>query len=176
MCGAQAADWVTKSTISCGMAEYHDKAQPLFIGGAADNQARPTWNLNDLIEKNHPNLILVEMGDTMAGYGSPELPKPWIYSQVHLLTGQIKARNIPCVWVGPMWGHGGTSWHKDESRTKEMSDLLSQSVSPCTYIDSTAFSKPGEWATTDGYHLTPAGYATWGKAITDAVVRWKGAH
>ena len=173
MCGAQAADWVTRSTVSCGIAEYHEKNPPIFVGSASENKARPTWNVNELIDKHRPNLVLIEMGDTMAGYGSPDLPKPWVYNQVRLLTGAIRGKNLPCVWVGPMWGHGGTSWHKDESRTREMSQLLSQSVAPCTYIDSTAMSKPGEWPTTDGYHLTSAAYGTWARSITGAVVRWR---
>src|SRR5712691_5488913 len=92
MCGAQAADWVTKSTVQC-VGEHHDKSPPTFEA----NKVHPTWNVNELIEKHHANLVVIELGEAMAAYDTPQLPKPWIYNQVRLLTGQIKARNVSCV-------------------------------------------------------------------------------
>jgi hypothetical protein len=170
MCGASADAWINKTTVSCGRGERHEKAAPITDSG---KQAY-TWTINELLAKHHPNLVIVESADAMAGYGSAQMPKPWIYEQVRALSGRIKADNAACVWVGPIWGNANSPYHKDEARVQEMSQFLAQSVAPCSYVDSTRFAKPGEWPTTDGQHLTPAGYRSWGQDIADAVVRLKG--
>jgi hypothetical protein len=161
MCGANAADWVYPAIVSCGKAERHGKGGPTINRTAGT----PTYQIGALLEKHHPNLIVVEMGDTMAGYGQRDFPQAWVYQQVHALTGRIAAQNIPCVWVGPPWGSEGSTYHKTFDRVKEMSEFLSTAVAPCRFIDSTQFSKEGEWPTIDGQHLTAAGYRTWGADI-----------
>jgi lysophospholipase L1-like esterase len=50
-----------------------------------------------------------------------------------------------------------------------MSEFLSTAVAPCRFIDSTQFSKAGEWPTIDGQHLTSAGYRAWGADITKSL-------
>jgi hypothetical protein len=169
MCGASADAWLEKTTVSCGRAERHDKAQPVAETGKQEY----TWTINDLLEKHHPNLVIVEAADAMGGYGSPELPKAWIYDQVRALSGRIRAANASCVWVGPIWGAANSPYHKVDARVAELSQFLSQSVAPCRYVDSTRFAKPGEWPTTDGQHLTIAGYKFWGRDIADAVGQLK---
>jgi hypothetical protein len=165
MCGANAADWVYPTTVSCGRAERHGKAGPVIDRAASS----PTYTIGDLLNKTHPGLVVIEMGDTMAGYGQHDFPQAWIYQQVHALTGRIAQQNIPCVWVGPPWGGEGTSFHKTFDRVRQMSEFLSTAVAPCRFIDSTQFSKPGEWPTIDGQHLTASGYRTWGTDITNAL-------
>jgi hypothetical protein len=162
MCGANAGDWVYPTTISCGRAERHGASTPEISRKAGT----PTYSIDALIAKHHPNLVVIEMGDTMAGYGQHDLPQGWIYQQVHALTGRIAAQNVPCVWVGPPWGSEGSTYHKTFARVKEMSEFLSTAVAPCWFIDSTQFSKEGEWPTIDGQHLTAAGYKAWGADIT----------
>jgi hypothetical protein len=171
MCGATPGDWVYRSTVSsCGRAEHHEK-NPVIT----ENKPQlPTYVLNDLIEKHHPNLIVVEMGDTVAGYGMPQINRPWLIEQVRTLTGKIAASRISCNWVGPMWGQNEPPYNKSDARVKEVSQLLSESVTPCRYIDSTAFARPGELPTRDGTHLQPDGYRKWSTAITDAIVRLRG--
>lgn len=167
MCGTNAGDWVYKTTVSCGEAERHGTKAAVI-----NRQPRsPGWTVDQLINENHPNLVIVEMGDTMAGYGQQDFPRGWIYEQVRTLTQRISGHNLPCVWVGPPWGNEGSSYHKTFDRVKEMSEFLSKSVSPCLYIDSTQFSKPGEWPTIDGQHLTASGYRTWGKDIAGSLDR-----
>jgi hypothetical protein len=161
MCGANAQDWVYPGTVSCGKAERHGKQGP-EINRASGT---PTYQLEGLVAKHRPNLIVIEMGDTMAGYGQHDFPQAWVYQQVHALTGKIAAQNIPCVWVGPPWGSEGSSYHKTFARVKQMSEFLATAVAPCRYIDSTQFSKEGEWPTIDGQHLTSAGYRAWGADI-----------
>jgi hypothetical protein len=165
MCGANAGDWVYPTTVSCGRAERHGKAAPIIDR----KPATPTYQIGQLIDKHHPNLIVIEMGDTMAGYGQSSLPQGWIYEQVRALTGRIKAANITCAWVGPPWGNEGSSYHKTFARVTEMSQFLSTAVAPCRFVDSTAFSKPGEWPTIDGQHLTTAGYKAWANDIAEAI-------
>ena len=133
----------------------------------------PTYSLPQLIETYHPNLIVVELGDTMAGYGQPHMDRSWVLPQVHALTGRIAASGIACDWVGPTWGQNSPPYQKDDTRVKEIAQLLSESVAPCKYVDSTAFSRPGEWPTKDGSHLLPDGYRRWGRDIADEIVRLK---
>ncbi|HEX3881723.1 MAG TPA: SGNH/GDSL hydrolase family protein [Stellaceae bacterium] len=169
MCGANAGDWLYRTTVSCGRGEHDDNAAPITDTG----KSQPTFNLNDLIGKVHPNLIVVELADTMASYGSA-FPRAWIYDQIHTLTTRIHGDNIACVWVGPIWGNPGPPYFKTTERVKEMSEFLAQSVAPCRFIDSTAFATPGQWPTTDGQHLTSSGYHQWGADITNAIVQLKG--
>jgi hypothetical protein len=167
MCGAMPADWVYKVTEPC-RAERHGTARGTFY-----NEPGPTWVLSDLIAKDHPNLIIVELGDTIASYDKPEFARPWAYDQVRTLTGRIKAANLPCIWIGPSWGRQDSQFHKSVERVKETAQFLTQSVAPCAYVDSTTFAQPGEWPTTDGQHFTPTGYRTWAADITQAVIRLK---
>ena len=165
MCGANAGDWVYPTTVSCGKAERLGKEAP----DIDRKPSTPTYQIDALIAKTHPNLIVIEMGDTMAGYGQHDFPQAWIYQQVHALTSRIAAQNISCVWVGPPWGSEGTSFHKTFARVKQMSEFLATAVAPCRFIDSTQFSKEGEWPTIDGQHLTASGYKAWGADITASI-------
>jgi len=168
VCGSTPQDWISPSVTSCGTGEHADKAPVVIQQGS-----RPTWNINNLIAQDHPNLILVELADTMAGYGA-QMELPWIHQQINGLTGRIAATHISCVWVGPAWGQDSGPYHKTVARVQEMSQLLSSSVAPCAYIDSTTFSRPGEWQTKDGGHLEPDAYRKWAMAITASVVKLKG--
>ncbi len=170
MCGTNAGDWVYKTTVSCGRAERHGKAGPTI-----DRRPRaPGWTVDELVAADHPNLVVVEIGDTMAGYGQQAFPQAWIFGEVRALTAKIAAHNIPCVWVGPPWGNEGSSYHKTFARVKEMSQFLATAVAPCRYIDSTQFSKPGEWPTIDGQHLTSSGYSAWAKGIANSIAQIAG--
>jgi lysophospholipase L1-like esterase len=170
MCGASAEAWLQKTTVSCGKGERHEKATAITEMGKQDY----TWQISELLAKHHPNLVIVEAADAIGGYGSPELPKGWIYDQVHALTTKIASANAACVWVGPVYGDVNSSYHKADDRVRELSQFLSQSVAPCAYIDSLKFvSNPRQWPTTDGQHLTSSGYRAWGTAIANAVVNLK---
>lgn len=165
MCGANAGDWVYKTTVSCGEAERHGRKPAVII-------RRPRaegWTFDNLVATNHPNLVIVELGDTMAGYGQQDFPRAWIYEEVRTLTQQIAAHHLQCVWVGPPWGSEGSSYHKTYARVREMADFLAQSVAPCHFIDSTKFAAPGAWPTIDGQHLTTTGYRLWGDYIAKSI-------
>ena len=170
MCGASPDAWLEKTTVSCGRAERLGP-QPT----RADNGKQEyTWQINDLLSQYHPNLVIVEAADAIGGYGSPQLPKGWIYDQVHALAGRIKAANAACVWVGPVYGDVNSPYHKADDRVRELSQFLAQSVAPCAYVDSLKFvTQPREWPTTDGQHLTTAGYRAWGTDIANTVVALK---
>jgi hypothetical protein len=168
MCGASADAWIYKTSVACGRAERHDNGPPIadYTGKSV-----PTWSINDLLKKHHPNIVIAEMGDAMAGYEASEMVKPWVYNQVHMLTGIIAAAGATCAWVGPVWGRDK---EKPAARVHQVSDFLAQTVPPCAYIDSTKFWQPGQWPTTDGQHLTLPGYRAWATAISAAVVQLKG--
>jgi hypothetical protein len=167
MCGGMAADWVLKVTAPC-RAERHGTSPPMYV-----TKSEPTWLMNDLIDQNHPNLVIVELGDTMAGYDNPQLPKAWIYEQVHQLVERIASHRVPCVWIGPIWGDPKSALHKTDARVVEMSQFLATAVAPCGFIDSTRFARPGEWATTDGQHLTQDGYRKWSANLVAALIQMK---
>jgi lysophospholipase L1-like esterase len=169
MCGTMPADWLTRTTSQCS-AERHDKGPVI-----QKNQASQSWLLSDLITKDHPNLIVVQLGDNMAGYGTlPELPRSFIADQVNQFLGPIKTRNVPCIWIGPPWGNDTSAYHKTNERTQELSKFLAQSVAPCSYVDPLTMARPGEWPTLDGEHLTQPSYRQWGAAIARAIIKLKG--
>ncbi|HTZ35079.1 MAG TPA: SGNH/GDSL hydrolase family protein [Stellaceae bacterium] len=169
MCGAMAEDWLTRTTTQC-FAERHDKG-----AAVVKNQPAPTWLLTDLLERNRPNLVVIELGDNMAGYGTlGALPRDFIRTQVDGVLGPIRARHLPCVWIGPPWGKDTAAYHKTELRTKELSQFLAQAVAPCAYIDTTSLARPGEWPTYDGEHLSQASYRKWSLDITGAIIGLKG--
>lgn len=169
MCGAMASDWLSRTTTQCS-AERRGNAPAVM-----KTQTSQGWVLSDLLAKEHPNLVVVELGDNMAGYGTlPALPRDFIAGQVREFLAPIKARNLPCVWIGPPWGNETTAYHKTTARAKELSQFLAQTVAPCAYIDTTSLARPGEWPTIDGEHLTPSSYHKWSTGIAGAIVRLEG--
>ena len=166
VCGAAAADWLNPVPIVCGRGEKHN-AQPARIETQRDLRG---WSLPLLLHRYNPNLVVVELGDTIAGYGIlPTLPRDLIADQVHNLLIPIKARNLPCIWIGPPWGTEGGPYKKTFHRVKEVSDYLSQIVAPCRYVDSLKFSQPGQWPTRDGVHLTEQSTETWDKYLVSSI-------
>lgn len=164
MCGATAQDWLAHSTVSCGRGERHGR-------GAASidyTQRLPTYWLPDLIAQNHPNLVVVELGERL----DPD--HSWVKQEVHTLTTKIAASHLPCVWVGPTWGQNKPPFATTDQSIRDLTQLLAGSVAPCSFFDSTTFARPGELQTSDGTHLNPDGYRRWGKAIADGIVRLHG--
>lgn len=168
VCGSQPNDWVKQTELPCGRGERHNADQPIV-----DQSAKvKTWSLEKLIDQHHPNLLIVELGDNMGGYGTlPALPTDWISFEVQEMLKPVEAHHLPCIWVGPPWGAEGGKSNKTFARVQELSSYLSQNVYPCRYVDSLRFSQPGQWATFDGEHLTPDSYRIWGADIADATVR-----
>ncbi|QBP74655.1 SGNH/GDSL hydrolase family protein [Herbaspirillum huttiense] len=162
-CGASAGDWLTTKKVDCG-AEQIDNGKIQIKGRDAS-----TTPIAELIAKDKPDLVVLVIGDTMASYDKPAFPKAWAWQSVTSLTKAIAATGTKCAWVGPAWGKAGGMYQKNDARTQLMSQFLAANVAPCTYIDSLAMSKPGQWITTDGQHFTVAGYKSWGSAIGDAL-------
>jgi hypothetical protein len=168
VCGSQPHDWVAQTELPCGRAERHNTDDAIV-----DKSPKvKTWLLEKLIEQHHPDLLIVELGDNMGGYGLlPALPKEWISFETAELLQRITAHHLPCIWVGPPWGTEGGPSNKTFARVQDLSSYLSTIVSPCRYIDSLRFSQPGQWATFDGEHLTPDSYQLWGADIAEATLR-----
>lgn len=168
VCGSQPHDWVAQTELPCGRAERHNADEPIV-----DKSPKvKTWSLDQLIEQHHPDLLVVELGDNMAGYGVlPALPREWISVETAQMLKPITAHHLPCIWVGPPWGSEGGPSNKTFARVQELSDYLANAVYPCRYVDSLRFSQPGQWATYDGEHLTPDSYKLWGDDIANAAVR-----
>lgn len=166
-CGAPSGIWVAGGVAPCGTG-FREQSGPVKTD---HSKTAAVPSLTTLVQKVHPNLIIIGFGDTMAGYAQPTFPAAFVNDQVNAFTRTVRALNIPCVWIGPGWGTEGGPYFKNFARAHEMSDYLSTHVSPCRYIDSQAFAKPGEWPAFDGQHYTGPGYQKWGAALTDALVR-----
>lgn len=165
VCGANAADWVTTSPGECGRAERKGNEAAIKI-----HEGATTTPVATLIEQSQPDAIIVVIGDTMGAYNNPTFPRAWAYQQVSALTQAISKTDVQCYWVGPGWSHHPGRFNKTNERVTELNEFLGQNVAPCTYIDSTRFSEPGEWRTIDGQHYTRAGYRQWGQSIADFII------
>lgn len=167
VCAAKPKDWITASPAGrCGGVDRVGKSPAKVLGTTA-----MTIPVKTLLANEHPNLLMIVLGDTLTGYEG-EFPKVWAWEQVTALTKDITSTKTPCVWVGPAWGglDERKKFHKTKARVEELSRFLSKNVSPCTFIDSTKMSNPGEWETTvDGLHLTAQGYKLWGEAIANSL-------
>ena len=166
ICGANAADWLVATKGTCGGAQRKNGGKINILGPSAS-----TVPIKTLIGQDQPDLVLVIMGDTMAAYKNPDLPKSWIWQQVTGLTKEIASTKTACVWVGPAFAPEGGSYGKTFARVQQMSSLLAANVTPCAYIDSLKFSTPATaWPTTDGQHYQPGGYRQWSDAIYKALI------
>ena len=164
-CGAPPSVWLSARVASCGTAE---RLQRGVIHNKGGTDAR-TIPLEELVARYKPNMIAISMGDTIAGYVQRQTPTENIREEAMALTSRIRRLNIPCIWIGPAWGTEGGPYLKTFARVQEVSAVLSQSVAPCTFVDSTALSKPGEWPTFDGQHFTADGYKSYGAALAQAI-------
>jgi lysophospholipase L1-like esterase len=166
VCSSLPDDWLQPSETPCGRGERHDNG-PAQMSKTGSVQG---WLLPALIAQYKPNLVVVEIGDTLAGYGAaPDLPKASIAKQVDDLLQPIRANKISCIWIGPPWGTEGGAYKKTFTRVKALSDYLSQIVSPCHYVDSLEASAPGAWPTVDGVHFTPSGTRLWDSYIISSI-------
>jgi hypothetical protein len=164
VCGSVAGDWLTATPGTCGGAERINNDKAIVRGEAA-----ATVPVTKLIATEKPNLVIIVLGDTMAGYTKPDFPKTWAWQQTTSLVKAISDTGTKCAWVGPAWGSEGGKYGKTFPRVELMSKFLSVNTAPCAYIDSLKFSKKGQWATIDGQHLTDTGYKQWGDSIAKAI-------
>jgi len=168
VCGSFPDDWIIPTQIMCGRGERHNSNPPQL----SNDPKLYGWALPALISRYKPNLVVIELGDTLAGYETkPELPREFIDQQVNELLQPIKSHNLACIWIGPPWGAEGRFYKKTYARVKALSDYLSQIVAPCRYIDSLRFSRPGEWPTIDGVHLTPESTRLWDADLIQSIDR-----
>ncbi len=161
-CGVVADDWLHSAKALCG-AERIGTGAVMTSGSNASTRPVKT-----LVAANKSQLVIVVMGDTMAGYKS-EFPRAWAWQQVTSLSKEIASTGAACIWVGPPWGSEGGQYGKTYARVKVMSDFLAANVGPCAYVDSLKLSKQGQWATVDGQHFTTDGYKAWSQAIAKAI-------
>ncbi|ALM85417.1 SGNH/GDSL hydrolase family protein [Bordetella sp. N] len=168
VCGSTPAQWITATPGTCGGAEKVGKTPVVH------KQTASTTPISQLLAADKPNLVIIVQGDTIGGYAQPVFPKTWVWQQVTTLTKAIAATNTACVWVGPPWGSEGGKYQKTFPRVQQISSFLATNVAPCEYIDSTKMSKPGDWGSTDGQHLTTTAYKAWGKDISDALQQLPG--
>lgn len=164
VCGASPGKWVRPARTDCGKAEKIGSQPPTVEPGDADGT-----NIVDVLNKERPDAIIVVNGDTVGSYDKAEFPQSWAYQEVTTLTRAIAATGVACYWVGPGWGQADKRYNKAPELVQRVNAFLAENVAPCTYIDSTKFSQPGEWKTTDGQHYTTKYYRKWADAIANAI-------
>lgn len=166
VCSSLPDDWLKPTETPCGRGERHGTGPAQLSKGSSAQ----SWLLPALIASYKPNLVVIEMGDTLAGYGAaPDLPKETIAKQVNDLLQPIKTAKVSCIWIGPPWGTEGGAYKKTFTRVKALSDYLSQIVTPCRYVDSLQASSPGAWPTVDGVHLTASSTRLWDNYIINSI-------
>jgi len=166
VCGSVPSNWMIPSHIVCGRGERHNRDHVQL----SMNQTLLGWSLPALISNYHPNIVLIELGDNLGQYSlGTSLSRDWITSEVNELLLAVRSTNVPCVWIGPTWGTENGPYNKTFAKVKGLSDMLSQIVAPCHYVDSLAFSQPGEWRTLDGVHLTSASNQLWAKDLVKSI-------
>jgi hypothetical protein len=166
-CGASPSIWVFVRLAPCGAAQRLQRGAVQTRTGAAARSIP----LDQLVRQYRPTMIAVSMADTIAGYVERQAPALYIREEVRTLTDFIKELGLPCIWIGPAWGTEGGPFLKSFARVQEVNAILAQSVSPCTYVDSTKLSRPGEWPTFDGQHFTLEGYRAYGTALAQRIVQ-----
>ena len=63
VCGSQPNDWMKQTELPCGRGERHNSEEAII-----DKSPKvKTWSLEALIQKHHPKLLIVELGDNMGG-------------------------------------------------------------------------------------------------------------
>lgn len=167
-CGLPAGDWLRKKRSTCGSA-MQVGTEPVKGFPGKEGSTTPYAELHQAVK---PGLVVVVIADAMGDYIKADIPKAWVWQQVTTLTKAIKESGTPCMWVGPPWGQAGR-FGKSFERVKVYSEYLADIVAPCTYVDSTGFSKPGDWPTIDGLHFNRAGYEAWAEGIATAVAAGK---
>lgn len=158
-CGASAIDWVKPRKIDCGAEKKSGEPAKLNQTGT---QTQP---IKQLIASDKPDVVLLIIGDTMGSYANETFPKAWAWQGVTGLTKEIASTGTPCVWVGPPYGRAGGKYDKRDDKVERADRFLAANVSPCVYISSLKFAKPGQWRTFDGQHFAADGYTAWSKAI-----------
>jgi len=166
-CGAPPSAFITPRVASCGTAQRLGRGN---VTNRTGGDARTT-PLDELVRQYRPNLVVISMGDTIAGYVQRQTPADSIREEAMALTDRIKRLGLPCIWIGPAWGTEGGPFLKTFARVQEVSTILAQSVAPCTYVDSTKLSRQGEWPTFDGQHFTADGYRAYGTALANQIAQ-----
>jgi len=164
VCGATPADWIKATHSDCGRADRVGDAPAARIEAGAG-----TTPIKELIANAKADAIVVVSGDTIGSYKAAEFPKSWAYQQVTTLTKAIAETGATCYWVGPGWSNIPGRFGKTNERVQALSSFLAENTLPCTYIDSTKMSQPGEWKTIDGQHYNTGGYRAWSTAIVGAL-------
>ena len=167
VCGSTPAAWTSEVHGECGSAERIGNG-PMRLSVM---KSAKTTAISRLVQIDRPDLVVVVMGDTLAGYAEPYFPKQWAAGEARKLTTALTQSNVRCIWVGPPWGNDGGVSDKTQIRVKQVSAFLELNVEPCSYVNSLSMAKPGEWRTVDGLHFDEAGYKSWGASITRAITQ-----
>ena len=162
-CGASAIDWVNPRKVDCGSEKKGNEASVVHTKGYE------TTPISKLIAADKPDVVLLIIGDTMGSYDNEVFPRSWAWQGISALTKEVSKTKTACVWVGPAYGRAGGKYNKRDDRVERISRFLATNVSPCAYVDSLQFAKPGEWRTFDGQHFAAEGYAAWSQAIVNEV-------
>ena len=131
-CGMPAGAWVTPRPVACGV------AQRVGNGPVQENRTPKamSWSIDALIDRYKPNVVVVGIGDPMAGYNQKDMQQPLDQAERRSADRAHRSASPPCVWIGPGWGKEGGPYSKTFARVKEFSEYMATIVAPCAYVDS----------------------------------------
>lgn len=171
LCGGTPRAWLAPSNGKCGGAERVDNG-PVKMSLGKSFQTRA---IGDYVKDVKPDLVVIEINDTIADYKNDTFPREWQKDEVSKLAKALAQTGVKCAWVGPAWGQEKGSYGKNPARTVQVADFLASNVAPCSFIDSRKMSKESApWPSTDGQHYTIPGYKSWADGIIKAVVALPG--
>jgi hypothetical protein len=80
-CASIPETWLSPRPVRCGTAVRID-------GGPVKEDHSSTamsWSVTDLIHRHHPQLVIIGIADTLAGYAATQVPTGWVKDQVRSL-------------------------------------------------------------------------------------------
>lgn len=172
-CGNNAAAYIEGGQATNCSVEATPTQKPVF---KLVPKARPSDSIKTLLDKYHPNLVVVILGDAMGGYSNDDasFPRSWIWDQSSTIAEEIKNSGASCIWVGPPYGQNKSIFPKTPPKVERLDSLLKNVVSPCYYVTSLMMAKSGEFETEDGAHFKKIngrnpGYERWSQYIMTVV-------
>lgn len=174
LAGASPSNFVGKTakqrTLTYGFADRNNENERIIKGGNAGTLPE----LGPLLEKTHPNRIVIELGDNFADYKNPSANSDAAAAkQVQLIMQELEKQyaKAPCYWVTPTWTDksGSKPYLKTNERLLKVIAIIKKTASPrCTVIDSAqgiGLGKSDLQTGGDGLHFSGASGKKWAEAV-----------
>jgi len=172
-CGTTPASWLKGTATRCGYVVHHVDGKlesPVWRvpnPEYAHDHTKPKYNviphptplLSDLMQQEHPDVVIVALGANDASDGKA------VRADAAKLAGIATSTGAQCIWIGPPSGDPNVV---DPALTERVNNALRGTVSgTCTYIDSRPFTPV--YHGPDGRHFDKATGAAWADGVVGIV-------